>query len=88
MKRVDLAVTREKNRRQNPTVLRFDVSSLDEAVSTLEKNDVYFIEKRLAFDWGTIAVLLDPDGNRIEIGEINDGRVPSSDIRIRFACPL
>ncbi|TFJ92718.1 VOC family protein [Lentibacillus salicampi] len=62
----------EKNRQQNPTVLRFDTASLDEAVSTLEKRGVNFIKKRIEFEWGTIAVLLDPDGNRIEIGEINE----------------
>src|SRR5699024_5636408 len=49
----------EKNRQQNPTVLRFDVDALGEAVSTLEERGVHFINKRLAFDWGTIAVFLD-----------------------------
>ncbi|SFB28684.1 lactoylglutathione lyase [Lentibacillus halodurans] len=62
----------EKSREQNPTVLRFDVKFLDEAVAILDKRGVYFVDKRLAFDWGTIAVLLDPDGNRIELGEINE----------------
>ncbi|SES61920.1 lactoylglutathione lyase [Oceanobacillus limi] len=61
----------EKQREQNPTVLRFDVDSLTTEVEKLEENGVVFIHKSLKFDWGTIAVLNDPDGNRIEIGEIN-----------------
>jgi len=62
---------REKSRNQNPTVLRFDVESIDSVVKELEKSDVSFSKRKLKFDWGTIAVFNDPDGNRIEIGEIN-----------------
>ncbi|WP_328515383.1 hypothetical protein [Halobacillus yeomjeoni] len=40
-------------------------------MNELELRGVTFVEKSLEFQWGTIAVLLDPDGNRIEIGEIN-----------------
>ncbi|WP_099157512.1 VOC family protein [Virgibacillus ndiopensis] len=61
----------EKDRSQNPVVLRFDVNSLKTEVTKLEKRGVNFSHKHLAFEWGTIAVFQDPDGNRIEIGEIN-----------------
>ncbi|WP_018932737.1 VOC family protein [Gracilibacillus lacisalsi] len=61
----------EKQRKQNPTVLRFDVDSLTTEVKKLEEKDVVFIHKNLKFAWGAIAVLKDPDGNRIELGEIN-----------------
>ncbi|WP_227001822.1 VOC family protein [Virgibacillus necropolis] len=27
------------------------------------------LDEQLAFDWGNIAVFLDPDGNRIELNE-------------------
>lgn len=61
----------EKNREQNPIVLRFDVISLEASVKQIKDQGVLFLEEHLAFDWGTIAVLLDPDGNRIELGQIN-----------------
>ncbi|UOQ93127.1 VOC family protein [Halobacillus shinanisalinarum] len=61
----------EKTRKRNPTVLRFDVNSLSTEVSKLEKRGVHFTNKQLEFPWGMVAVLNDPDGNRIEIGEIN-----------------
>ncbi|SDQ77236.1 VOC family protein [Virgibacillus salinus] len=62
----------EKSRQQNPVVLRFDVNDVDEEVSILEKHGVAFLNKRLEFDWGIIAVFLDPDGNRIELGQIKE----------------
>jgi lactoylglutathione lyase len=62
----------EKTRDQNPTVIRFDVELLDPVVKQLAERGVYFKEDSiLKFSWGTIAVINDPDGNRIEIGEIN-----------------
>ncbi|MFD1040537.1 VOC family protein [Virgibacillus byunsanensis] len=61
----------EKNRQQNPVVLRFDVDSLEESIQDLEDRGVIFSNRYLEFDWGKIAVFLDPDGNRIELGEIN-----------------
>ncbi|QAS54469.1 VOC family protein [Halobacillus litoralis] len=62
----------EKNRAQNPVVLRFDVHHLEEQVKVLKQRGIDFSQERLEFDWGTIAVLQDPDGNRIELGEINE----------------
>lgn len=61
----------EKSREQNPTVLRFDVESLMPVVNKLEERGVQSSKNSLTFDWGTIAVFNDPDGNRIELGEIN-----------------
>lgn len=61
----------EKSRSQNPTVLRFDVESLVPVVKKLEERGVHFSKRSLTFDWGTIAAFNDPDGNRIELGEIN-----------------
>lgn len=61
----------EKSRKQNPAVLRFDVGTLASSVKNLEARGVHFSKRSLAFDWGTIAVFNDPDGNRIELGEIN-----------------
>ncbi|WP_164669855.1 VOC family protein [Virgibacillus doumboii] len=62
----------EKNRQQNPVVLRFDLTSLEEAVHKLEERGVKLLHKRLEFDWGIIAVFMDPDGNRIELNEIKE----------------
>ncbi|WLR47368.1 VOC family protein [Halobacillus litoralis] len=61
----------EKTRVHNPTVLRFDVKDLSKQVHHLKERGIHFLEERRVFDWGTIAVFLDPDGNRIEIGEVN-----------------
>lgn len=62
---------REKSREQNPSVIRFDVKSLESTVKQLEERGALFKDRKLEFDWGTIAVFHDPDGNRIEVGEIN-----------------
>jgi|SRR5690625_880816 len=67
-----VSVKQEKSRGQNPTVLRFDVESLIPHVNKLEERGVRFTKKYLKFDWGTISVFTDPDGNRIELGEINN----------------
>lgn len=61
----------EKAREQNPTVLRFDVESLLPEVEKLESLGAVFSRRNLEFDWGRIAVIIDPDGNRIELAEIN-----------------
>ncbi|WP_279401383.1 VOC family protein [Piscibacillus salipiscarius] len=44
----------EKTRDQNPTVLRFDVDSLDQVVSDLDQAGVDFSNKQLTFDWGKL----------------------------------
>ncbi|RPF55495.1 VOC family protein [Aquisalibacillus elongatus] len=66
-----IASNQEKQREQNPTVIRFDVDTLKTEVERLEERGISFINKKIEFDWGTIAVFTDPDGNRIELGEIN-----------------
>lgn len=66
-----VGLSKEKTRDQNPAVLRFDVEPLDSVVNKLEKRGVSFSKRKLKFDWGTIAVFNDPDGNRIELGGIN-----------------
>jgi lactoylglutathione lyase len=55
----------EKSRAQNPTVLRFDVIDFEQAVQEL-------LDRRVTVDvhihsWGTIGVIIDPEGNRIEL---------------------
>ena len=55
----------EKTRGQNPTVLRLNVNDFDETVQELQGRGVDV--KVLSFDWGTIGVIIDPEGNRIEI---------------------
>lgn len=62
----------QKQRHHNPTVLRFDVENLAKAVEELEGLGVAFSHKKLGFDWGTIAVFTDPDGHRIELGQLNN----------------
>ncbi|MEY8690303.1 MAG: VOC family protein [Leptothrix sp. (in: b-proteobacteria)] len=57
--------TAEKDRAQNPTVLRFDVSDLAAAASELESKACPV--EQLAFEWGSIGIFTDPDGNRCEL---------------------
>ncbi|MCP3026487.1 VOC family protein [Halobacillus sp. A5] len=66
--------TGEKPRDQNPTVLRFDSALLERTVHELKSRGIRFQEECLNFEWGKIAVCLDPDGNRIEIGEVYSRR--------------
>lgn len=55
----------EKNRAQNPTVIRIEVQDFDKTINELEDRKVNI--KVHKFDWGTIGVIIDPEGNRIEI---------------------
>ncbi|MDQ0112383.1 VOC family protein [Paenibacillus harenae] len=57
--------TSEKNRSQNPTVIRIEVEDIDEAVRELKHREVQV--EILKFNWGTIGVIIDPEGNRIEL---------------------
>ncbi|RAP77498.1 VOC family protein [Paenibacillus montanisoli] len=54
-----------KTRSQNPTVLRLDVYDFEDAVHELRGRDVDV--GVYEFSWGTIAVIVDPEGNRIEL---------------------
>ncbi|MFD0675179.1 VOC family protein [Cohnella sp. GCM10027633] len=55
----------EKNRSQNPTVIRIEVEDFDDSVKELIDRDVQVEVHR--FDWGTIGVIIDPEGNRLEL---------------------
>lgn len=59
--------TSEKDRSQNPTVLRFEVEDIEEAVNELKCRGVQATIH--VFKWGKIGVIIDPEGNRIEIKE-------------------
>ncbi|MCR8630308.1 VOC family protein [Paenibacillus radicis (ex Xue et al. 2023)] len=60
-----VASDKEKTRSQNPIVVRFNVNNFDLAVSEIEARGVNVEVK--SFKWGTIGVIIDPEGNRIEI---------------------
>ncbi|MBP1989340.1 VOC family protein [Paenibacillus eucommiae] len=55
----------EKNRAQNPTVIRIEVEDFDQTIEELENRGLSIQVHR--FNWGTIGVIIDPEGNRIEI---------------------
>jgi lactoylglutathione lyase len=55
----------EKTLTQNPTVLRFNVSDLEVAAIELESRGAQV--QRLSYEWGSIGVFIDPDGNRCEL---------------------
>lgn len=57
----------EKTRAQNPTVIRIEVQDFDETIREIENRGVAIQVHK--FNWGTIGVIIDPEGNRIEIKE-------------------
>lgn len=61
----------EKTRDKNPTIIRFDVEKLEPVVRQLEEQGICFMKREVKFSWGSIAIIIDPDGNRIELGELN-----------------
>ncbi|MZQ86220.1 glyoxalase/bleomycin resistance/dioxygenase family protein [Paenibacillus sp. 5J-6] len=60
-----VASNREKTRAENPIVIRFNVNNFDSTVSELKARGVKVDVKK--FDWGIIGIVIDPEGNRIEI---------------------
>jgi lactoylglutathione lyase len=60
-----VASDNEKTRAQNPTVLRLDVEHFDAAVEELAARGVEVRVRR--HDWGIIGIIIDPEGNRIEL---------------------
>ncbi|WNQ11826.1 VOC family protein [Paenibacillus aurantius] len=60
-----VASDKEKTRAQNPTVIRFNVNHFASAVSDLVARGIKVEVK--SFQWGTIGVVMDPEGNRIEL---------------------
>lgn len=55
----------QKSRSQNPAVLRFNVTNVQEAADELRAKGVA-VEVKI-FSWGEIGVFIDPDGNRCEL---------------------
>jgi lactoylglutathione lyase len=60
-----IAHGREKTREENPTILRFNVESMDEAAQELRDKGVPV--EVVSFDWGIVGVFSDPDGHRCEL---------------------
>ncbi|MBU1305193.1 MAG: VOC family protein [Alphaproteobacteria bacterium] len=59
-----------KGTETNPVVLRFDVADVDRAADRVAE---FGIEVEvLRFDWGTIAIFSDPDGNPCEFKNADD----------------
>jgi lactoylglutathione lyase len=55
----------EKTRSQNPTVIRIEVLDFEETIREIEQRGITILIQK--FNWGTIGVIIDPEGNRIEI---------------------
>ncbi len=64
-----VASQREKTRAQSSVCLRIDVDDFDQTVLELQHRGVAVDVRKL--DWGTIGVIIDPEGNRIEIKDGN-----------------
>jgi lactoylglutathione lyase len=62
-----VGATKEKSRMQNPTVIRIDIEDFNRTIEELEERDISVKVHR--YEWGTIGVIVDPEGNRIEIKE-------------------
>lgn len=60
-----IASTFPKTRAQNPIVIRFNVEDFDNTIDEIKDRGVD-IEVH-SFNWGKIGVIIDPEGNRIEI---------------------
>jgi lactoylglutathione lyase len=50
---------------QNPVIIRFNAGALPDAEARLEKLGTEYSKE--LFDWGTVLILIDPDGNRVEV---------------------
>lgn len=60
-----VACDSEKDISQNPTILRFNVASIQQALEHVSKFDSN--AKIIENDWGSIIRITDPDGNPISI---------------------
>jgi lactoylglutathione lyase len=63
-----VASEQEKTRAQNPTVLRIDIQDFNKTIEELELREVQVSVHK--HSWGTIGVIIDPEGNRIELKEV------------------
>jgi lactoylglutathione lyase len=59
------AMSGKKTRQQNPTVIGFNVTDIEAAAQELQGRGIDV--EVMQFDWGTIGVFYDPDGNRCEL---------------------
>lgn len=59
-----------KSTAENPTVLRFNVYDLKKASDVLRERQVKVTVR--VFEWGTIAIFNDPDGNICELADARD----------------
>ncbi|KLV06919.1 hypothetical protein ABT56_07120 [Photobacterium aquae] len=57
----------EKSSTENPTVLRFDIPDANIAIAYLQNHGVQ--TAYYTYDWANIIIIIDPDGNRIELKE-------------------
>lgn len=57
-----------KSRSQNPTVIRLDVEDFEQTVQELQDRHVAI--EVYSHSWGVIGVIIDPEGNRIEIKKL------------------
>jgi lactoylglutathione lyase len=54
-----------KTREQNPIVIRFNVDDFENTILEIKNRGVEVDVH--SFNWGKIGVIIDPEGNRIEI---------------------
>ncbi|ALI55487.1 VOC family protein [Celeribacter marinus] len=59
-----------KAQSENPTMLRFNVTDVDQAAEALIAKGVTVDVTR--FDWGTVGTFVDPDGNACELKDADD----------------
>lgn len=55
----------EKQRHENPTILRFNVNDVEQTARTLRDKGIAVDVRH--FEWGVIGGFTDPDGNRCEL---------------------
>lgn len=60
-----IASTSPKTRGQNPIVIRFNVDDFDNTIHEINNRGVNVDIH--SFNWGKIGVIIDPEGNKIEI---------------------
>ncbi|MCB0833934.1 MAG: VOC family protein [Bacteroidetes bacterium] len=58
-----------KDYRKNGILIQFEVEDLEKAVGTLKSKNVKFTQDITEMDFGRIAVIIDPDGNQLQLLE-------------------
>ena len=59
----------EKDRKMNPTVLRLDILDFEDTISSIRAMDIKITVD--TYSWGRIGILLDTEGNRIELKDVS-----------------